>query len=130
MTLQITALYGAILTLMYLGLTFYVIKSRVAADQSILHGDDMQLATKIRRHGNFAEFVPMALIVMALAEMGGGNPVALNAAGIILVVARAVQPFGMDPVKANKPARIIGGVGTHLSMLICVALIFMAQFSA
>ena len=71
MTLQITALYAAILTLMYLALTYYVINGRVAADQSILHGDDMNLATKIRRHGNFAEFVPMALIVMAAGRKLG-----------------------------------------------------------
>lgn len=130
MTFQITSIYAAILALMYLGLTFYVIKGRVAAGQSILHGEDMALATKIRRHGNFAEFVPFALILMALAEASGVNTTAVNVAGIILVLARMAQPFGMDPVETNKPLRFIGGVGTHLSMLICIILIFMAQFAA
>lgn len=130
MSFQITSLYAAILALIYLGLTFYVIKGRVAANQSILHGDDMVLATKIRRHGNFAEFVPFALILMALAEASGANTTAINAAGLILVVARIAQPFGMDPVDPAKPLRFIGGVGTHLSMLICIVLIFMAQFAA
>lgn len=129
MPLPITSLYAAILALMLIALTYYVIKGRANTGVSILHGGDMALATRIRQHGNFVEFVPMALIVMALAELGGANATALNVAGILLVLARIVQPFGMHPDIATKPLRIIGGAGTHLSILISVALILIARFA-
>ncbi|MBR9861974.1 MAG: hypothetical protein GYB24_00850 [Rhodobacteraceae bacterium] len=129
MPLPITSLYAAILALMLIVLTYYVILGRARSGISILHGEDMALATRIRQHGNFIEFVPMALIVMALAEFGGANSMALHIAGVLLVVARIAQPFGMHPEIATKPLRIIGGAGTHLSILISVALILTARFA-
>ena len=89
----------------------------------------MELALKMRVHANFAEFVPLTLIVMALAEMAGGNGTALTVAGGVLVVSRIVIPFGISLERFNHPMRIAGNVGTHLAILISVVLILMAQFA-
>lgn len=123
MPLPITAIYGAILALMLIGLTHYVIIARAKAEVSISHAGNMDLATKIRRHGNFIENVPMALIVMGLAELGGGNATALHVAGILLIAGRLIHPFGLHPENGAKPARIIGLVAGQVAMLICVVLI-------
>lgn len=123
MPLPITAFYASILILMLIGLTHYVIIARARAHVSVMHGSDMDLATKIRRHGNFTENVPMALIVMALAELGGGNATALHVAGVLLVAGRIIHPFGLHPEIATKPARIIGLLAGQGAMLICVVLI-------
>lgn len=129
MTLPITSLYAAVLAVIFLVLTMQVIKARSAAGISILHGDDMNLAMKIRIHGNFAEFVPLALILLALAEISGSNALALNVAGAALVVSRILIPFGLDIERFNHPVRIIGNLGTHIAIVICVVLIGIAQFS-
>lgn len=123
MPLIITSTYAAALALVLLALIYHVIFGRAKAEVSILHGGDMALATRIRRHGNFVEIVPMALVVMALAELGGANPTALHAAGLMLLIGRILQPFGMDPEIAAKPARIIGGLLSHLSIALCAVLI-------
>ena len=88
MLLQIAPLYAAILAVIFLVYTMRVIKARSAAGLSILHGDDMDLALKVRIHANFAEFVPFALIVLMLAEMSGGNGMAVHVAGALLVASR------------------------------------------
>jgi uncharacterized membrane protein YecN with MAPEG domain len=129
MTLPITSLTAAVLAVVFLILTYQVIKVRSAAGISILHGDNMDLALKMRVHANFAEFVPLALIVMALAEIAGGNATALLVAGVLLVVSRIVIPFGISLERFNHPVRIAGNVGTHLSILTSVVLIIMAQLS-
>ncbi|WGI20553.1 MAPEG family protein [Amylibacter sp. IMCC11727] len=129
MDLQITALSAAVLAIVFLVLTFGVIKARTAAGISILHGDDMSLALKMRVHGNFAEFVPLALILMALAENAGGNKTALSVAAMILVISRIILPFGLKVENMTHPVRIAGNIGTHLAMLICVVLIGLTQFA-
>jgi uncharacterized membrane protein YecN with MAPEG domain len=127
--LQISSLYAAILAFVLIALTYNVIKNRALTHISILHGDNLALATKIRQHGNFTEFVPMALILMALAENTGANTIALHVAGGLLVTSRIAHPFGLDPVQATKPLRIFGGLGAHVSILLSAALIPKAQFS-
>lgn len=129
MSLPITSLVAAVLAVGFLILTYRVIVARSAAGASILHADDMTLALKIRVHGNFAEFVPFALILLALAEMAGSNQMALYGAGGLLVASRILIPFGMDIDRIAHPLRIIGNMGTHGAILICVVLIAISQFS-
>lgn len=123
MTLPITSIYAAALAVILLALTYHVIFGRAKTGVSILHGGDMALATRMRRHGNFVETVPLALIVMALAELGGANATALHVAGVLLVLGRIAHPIGLDPDVATKPLRIIGGVASHLSIALCAGLI-------
>lgn len=119
MLFPVTAVYAAILALMFLGLTYYVILGRARTHVSILHGDDMDLATRIRRHGNFTESVPLALILMALAEASGLAAPWLHAAGGILVASRVLHPFGLYHDRPATFGRIAGVVGTTVAMLIC-----------
>ena len=89
----------------------------------------MSLALKMRVHGNFAEFVPFALILMALAEIGGANRTALIVTAVILIISRIILPFGLKLENMTHPVRIAGNVGTHLAILICVVLIGLTQFA-
>ena len=66
--LKITAIYAAILTFVYVKLTLNVISLRRENEVSLGDGgrDDLQQA--IRSHGNFAEYVPLGLILLACLE--------------------------------------------------------------
>ncbi len=66
--LKITAIYAAILTFVYVKLTLNVINLRRQNEVSLGDGgrDDLQQA--IRSHGNFAEYVPLGLILLACLE--------------------------------------------------------------
>ncbi|MEZ5870914.1 MAG: MAPEG family protein [Nitratireductor sp.] len=123
MSLQITAIYSAILAVMMIGLSTWVTLLRAKLKISILHGDSVALAERIRMHGNFIETVPMALIVMGLAEAGGASSSWLNAIGVLLVAGRILHPLGIDSEKPANPLRIVGGSLTTLAMLIGVFLI-------
>lgn len=114
---QVTALYGALLAAIGVVLIFRVIAVRARTRVSILHGDDMELAQEIRRHGNFFEHVPLVLVLMALVEANGGNELILHSMGAILVAARIAQPFGLHYDQIMHPLRVIGSVGTLLPMI-------------
>jgi len=116
--IPVTALYAGLLGLIYLVLGFHVGSYRGKVGVSILHGDDMELATRIRRHGNFAEYVPLLLVLFAALELGGASAWSLHAMGAALVGARIAHPLGLFLDNAGHPLRVVGAVGTLLVLLI------------
>jgi uncharacterized membrane protein YecN with MAPEG domain len=116
--LPITALYAALLTLIAIVLGYQVGRARLQAGVSILHGDDMELATLIRRHANFTESVPLALILIAALELNGAGAGLLHGLGAALVLCRIAHPIGLRHDDMRQPLRGIGAGGTTLVMLI------------
>lgn len=112
--LPITAIYAAALVAVATWLGFSIGSARGKAKISILHGDDMELAEKMRRHGNFAEHVPLALIMIAIIELNGAAPLLLHVLGIGLVAARIAHPLGLHHDNISHPLRAIGAAGTLL----------------
>ena len=80
------------------------IKGRVMVGDE---GNPLMLA-RMRAHANFNEYVPMALIVMALIELVQGHSNALWILGAMLVLGRLLHPFGMERPAPN-PWRL-GGI--------------------
>ena len=66
--LKITAIYAAILTFVYVKLTLNVISLRRQNQVSLGDGGREDLQQAIRSHGNFAEYVPLGLILLACLE--------------------------------------------------------------
>jgi uncharacterized protein len=124
MQMQITALYAAILALILVVLSAMVIAMRAQTKIALYDGGNLQLAERIRKHGNFTEYVPIALILMGLAEAGGASPVLIHAAGIILVASRLLHPLGIRHDKADAMPRVVGGSGTLIAILLCAGAIF------
>ena len=118
MTIEITPLYAIPLAFMLFLLWLSVVKRRGATKVSIGYGSDEILHENIRKHGNFIEFVPLVLVIMALAELRGGNAIALHVAGILLVVSRALHPFGLRHDNALHVLRIIGNSGSLIALFV------------
>lgn len=106
--------YAALLALIGIGLGMRVSVHRGKTGISILHGDNMELALRIRRHGNFAEHVPMALLVLAFAEFLGAPASLLHVQGVALVAARILHPAGLDAQKPATVLRIAGSATTSI----------------
>lgn len=119
----ITALYAGLLTLVVIALGFSVGLMRLRTGISILHGDNMDLATRIRRHGNFTEAVPLALILLAALELNGASPGLLHGLGIALVLARVAHPLGLHHDNIRHPLRGVGNLVTVLVTLIAAVLL-------
>ncbi|MEY5135164.1 MAG: hypothetical protein RL709_873 [Pseudomonadota bacterium] len=66
--LKLTAIYAAILTFVYVKLTLNVINLRGQNEVSLGDGGREDLQQAIRSHGNFAEYVPLGLILLGCLE--------------------------------------------------------------
>jgi len=85
--LLITALAASVLGLLYFRLSMAIIRVRHSEKISIGDGDDESLTRSIRVHSNFAEYVPLSLVLLAILELNGGP-------GFILIVLAATLVFG------------------------------------
>ena len=129
MTFALTAPYAAVLTLMLVVLTQLVVRARGKTTIPLGDRGDDRLLEACRRQMNFVENVPMALILMLLAEAGGAGALTLNIAGIVLVLARLAHPFGITVTKVNHPLRIAGTVATNLVQLGLGVVLLMQHFA-
>jgi uncharacterized membrane protein YecN with MAPEG domain len=66
--LKLTAIYAAILTFVYVKLALNVINLRHQNKVSLGDGGREDLQQAIRSHGNFAEYVPLGLILLGCLE--------------------------------------------------------------
>jgi uncharacterized membrane protein YecN with MAPEG domain len=60
------------------------------------------------RHSNFAEYVPMSLLMMALAESTDVHAWLLHGTGIALIIARLSHAFGVSQTPENFNFRVTG----------------------
>jgi len=119
--MPITALYASLLVPLFLLLASRVIRARRGARVAVGDGGNALLMRRMRVHANFAEYVPLALLLMALAESLGTGVWLLHALGIALVGGRLVHAFGMSQAEEKFAFRVTGVV-TTFSMLGTAAL--------
>ncbi len=86
-----TAVIAAVLGLLHVFFSIRVGGHRFKTKVSLGDGGNKQLEKLIRGHGNFVENVPMALIIIALLEIGGASSEVIFGLGISLIVARIVH---------------------------------------
>jgi len=114
MTIHVTALYAGLLGLMLIALGLRVAQRRLRLRIGLGTGENVEIERAVRVHGNFVEYVPFALILMAFYEAGGGPPAALHAAGIVLIIARIAHAAGLTGSSGRSPGRFGGTVATWL----------------
>ncbi len=89
--MTITPIYAAVMTALYLILSVRVIGRRRQAGISLGDGNDAEMRRRTRAHANFAEYVPLGLILMAMAELGGAPLVLVHLAGVALLLGRVLH---------------------------------------
>ena len=94
--LVLTAVFASIFALMFIKLSFNVIALRRKNKVSLGSGGVDALDRAIRAHGNFAEYVPLGLFLMAALELNGAPLELVALLGLILVVGRLFHAKGIN----------------------------------
>lgn len=121
--LRIVPIFAAYLAIVYFFLTVHVGMHRYKSNNSLGNSKgDPILEAKIRRHGNFSEYVPIALILLTMLELNEHPDVLIYFLCTTLVVGRTLHIYGLQegPPKPSirMLCRFIGMVSTVLSILI------------
>ena len=89
--LTVTPLFAALLAFLYLFLSATIVRGRYRYAIPLGDGGNAEFQRKIRAHGKFAEYAPLALVLMALAEIGGTDVRVLYGTGTLLLAGRLVH---------------------------------------
>lgn len=122
---QITLLFTALFVLISVPMSISVGLRRVETGVMLLHGDDEDLLRRMRAHGNFTEYVPLALLGLAGVELVGAPAWLVIGCGGTLLAARLVHYAGLRTSPDNV-GRLIGAALTSLMMLVSGAVILLA----
>jgi uncharacterized membrane protein YecN with MAPEG domain len=117
----VTPFYAGLLAFWFLVLSVKVVQRRQAG---IVLGDggDSRMLRLIRGHGNFSEYVPLILLMMALLELGHTSTYILHALGIGLLVARLLHGFALSFTQHFTFGRFYGAGLTFLVLAVAAAL--------
>lgn len=121
----VTPLYAGLLALWFLVLSWRVVQRRRSG---IFLGDggDQALLRVIRGHANFAEYVPLALLLMGMLEVSRYSIYVLHALGITLLVARLLHGYALS-FTAQFPFGRIWGASLTFAVLGVEALLCLYQ---
>jgi len=114
----VTAFYAGLLALWFVLLSTRVIAGRRSGRISLGDGGDARLQRRIRGHANFAEYVPLALLLMALLEMGRTSVYILHALGILLVLGRLLHGVALSFTDKFFLGRTLGTVLTFTVLIV------------
>ena len=112
----VTPLYAGILTLWFVLLSVRVMNLR----RDVPFGDsaDIAITRVIRAQANFAEYVPLALLLMGFLEVTRYSIYLLHALGIVLVVARVLHGLALSFGWQLRFGRVAGAGLTVIVLLI------------
>lgn len=116
-----TALWAALLAPVCLWLSMRVIGQRRRARIAIGTGGDHALERAMRAQANFTEYVPFALVLMALAEAGGTPGWVIHPLGAALLAGRIAHGWGIAREPEDYRFRV-GGMMATFSVIALAAL--------
>jgi len=117
LTATITAIYAAVFGLIFIALSVRIIVAR--RRQSIAFGTqgDPDLERRVRVHANFAEYVPLALLLIFFAEDHGAPEALIHVLCLSLLFGRIAHAIGLSRPQTDNIGRIIGMTGTQSAIL-------------
>ncbi len=129
MTPAVTATYAALIAILYVAMSAYVITTRAKTDVLLGDGGNPTMLLAMRRHGNLAEYAPFALLIMGLAEMLELSAFWLHVSGLALVAGRLLHPLGLHVGEGPVAPRIAGTLATMAAILIPATSILIIAFA-
>lgn len=109
---MILPLYAALLALLFIYLSSRVIGVRRGVGVAVGDGGSPELLRTMRVHANWAEYVPISLMLIGLVEVQGAPTALVHALGLALLLARLSHAFGVSQMVENFRFRVGGMVGT------------------
>jgi uncharacterized membrane protein YecN with MAPEG domain len=118
--LLITSVIASVLTIIFVKLSFAVIGLRRKNKVGLGSGGNEDLERAIRAQGNFAEYVPFGIILIACLELNGAPWWLVTIPGITLIVGRLIHAKGINIPPPDFSKRVLGMKFTFYTLIALV----------
>jgi len=118
--LLVTSLITSVLAIIFIKLSFAVIGLRRKNKVGLGSGGHEDLERAIRAQGNFAEYVPIGLILIACLELNGAPWWLVALPGITLIIGRLIHAVGINEPPPNFSNRVLGMKFTFYTLIALV----------
>jgi len=119
--MMISGIYAGLCGLLLLLLSAQVVGLRRKFEVGIGSGGQEELRRAIRVQANFVEYTPITLVLLLLAELQGAPFWLLHAAGLLLVVGRALHATGLRQSAGRTFGRFYGTLATWFALVVLIA---------
>ena len=116
MDITVTAITAGLLALVFLVLSIRVIKLRGQNSISLGDGGNEALQRAIRGHGNFAEYAPLGVLLLLIAELQSVNFYLLTAFAAALLLGRTCHGYAFAFTASSPALRQAGMILTFLAI--------------
>ena len=127
--MHITPLYAALLALLFVGLSVRTLRMRRRLQIAIGDAHNPAMLRAMRAHANFAEYVPLSLVLLFFVETTSASSYFVHALGASALVGRVIHAYGVSQLKENFGFRVTG-MALTLTPLIAAALWLLFGFAA
>jgi uncharacterized protein len=113
-----TAWYAALHGGLFVCLSVRIVMQRRRLRVSMGDAGHPTLQRAVRAHANFAEYVPLALLLLLMTELRGAPAWLLHSMGSTLLLARFAHAYGLSSASTQAPFRSAGMAVTLTVLLI------------
>ena len=124
----VTPFYAAVIALLFVALSVRTLRLRRQFRVAIGPGSEPLLIRAMRVHANFAEYVPLALLLMFFAEMTVGNATLVHALGLLLLIGRSMHAWGVSQVEEDYRYRV-AGMAMTFTVIITASVVLLGSYA-
>lgn len=106
--MPVTPLYAAVLALMFVALSVRTLRMRRQLRIAVGDKGDERMLRAMRVHANFAEYVPLSLLLIYMFEARSGTSVLIHALCVCLIVGRFSHAYGVSRIDEDYRYRVFG----------------------
>lgn len=115
----ILPIYAALMAIFFVVLSIRTIRQRRKLKIGLGDAGNYDMQRAVRVHANFAEYVPLGLLMIYLVEQSGVYAWLLHALGMGLLVGRLLHAYGVSQKRENFAFRVTGMVLTFTVLIAC-----------
>ena len=115
--MHIVLLYAGLLALLFVGLSLRTLLMRRRLRIAVGDGGNPALLRAMRVHANFAEYVPLTLLLIALVEATAARPLYVHALGAAVLAGRIAHAVGVSRIDEDYAYRVFGMAMTFTPLI-------------
>ena len=117
----ILPIYAALMAIMFVVLSIRTIRQRRQLKINLGDAGNKDMQRAMRVHANFAEYVPLSLLMIYLVEQSGVYAWFVHALCMGLLVGRVSHAYGVSQQRENFAFRVTGMYLTFTVLIACAA---------